>query len=182
MKITKDGFCFYFEGARRVIDFDKSNEAPMKKVDLIAEFEGHGGNYDVYVEIKDLTTKELPEKGAEAGSESLDNYYYYLETLKYKYRDTYLYRYAEDKVKKEVYYICLLSLSPKLRYPIYHKFGKDLRHQLSLEPKRKWKWKKKIIDACDVVDERLWKKNWPRWKLERLPETGAEARSSEEPT
>ena len=35
MKITKDGFCFYFEGARRVIGFDKSSNAPMKKWELI---------------------------------------------------------------------------------------------------------------------------------------------------
>ena len=141
----------------------------MKKVDLIAEFEGGNKNYDVYVEIKDLTTKELPEKGAEAGSEGHENYKYYLKTLRYKYRDTYPYRYAEDKVRKPVFYICLLSLSPKSGSLPCYKFGKKLVRPSSYGAKARMGVEKKIVDSCIVVDERLWKKSWPSWKLERLP-------------
>ena len=138
MKITKDGFCFDFKGARRVVAFDKSNNAPMKKMDLIAEFEGDDGNYDVYVEIKSLTTKKLPEKGAEAGSEGHENYKYYLKTLKHQYRDICFYRYAEDKVRKPVFYICILSLSSKLSFPLCEMFGKDLRDHLPQKRESRW--------------------------------------------
>ena len=181
MKITKDGFCFDFERGT-VIDFDKSHNARMKKVDLIVEFEDGSNSYDLYVEIKDLTKIRLPKKGAEYDLECRKKYYGFLERLKYQYRDTYLYRYAQGKVKKKIFYICLLSLSPKSGSLLCYKFGKDLCDELPLEPKCEWKWEKMIADACVVVDERLWKKNWPKWKLERLPEARAKARPSEKLT
>ncbi len=148
MKIEKDGFYFDSRGAKRVFAFDKSNNAPMKKVGLTTEFEGDDKNYDVCVEIKDLTTKKLPEMGAKADSKSRENYNYYLKYLKYKYRDTYLYWHAEDKVRKPIYYLCLLSLSPKSSLFPCNKFGKDLHTHLPVEPWCEWKWKKKIVDAC----------------------------------
>ena len=158
-EIEKDGFCFDFKGARRVFAFDKSNNSPMKKVDLIAEFEGGNKNYDVYAEIKNLTTKELPVKGAKADLRSRKNYKYYLKTLKYQYRDTYLYRYAEDKVRKPIYYICLLSLSPELSSLLCEMFGKDLCNDLPLKRVPKWNWKKdcRCLLCCGrrVVEAKL---------------------------
>ena len=183
MKIKKDGFHFDFRGAKRVFAFDESNNAPMKKVDLIAEFEGDEEGYDVYVEIKDLTTKELPVQGTKADAKSRENYNYYLKYLKYKYRDTYLYRHAEDKVRKPIYYICLLILSPKSSLFLCNKFGQDLRTHLPVEPWCEWKWKKKIVDACHVVNEELWQRNFSKewnWKLERLSTESLEERLSGE--
>lgn len=97
--IIAEGFSFDFKNALNAFKFDEANQSlptyhgvtSLKAVDIIAEFE----DYYIFVEIKDYTQNQFKYK-------KLKNY------LKYKFRDTFLYRYAENKVDKPIRYLCLL--------------------------------------------------------------------------
>ena len=117
MKIVEaDGFEFRFEDALDAFVFDETDStkptfhgAPMKGVDIVAEF----AEAYVYVELKDYddpsiynvlgAATEDERNSRQASFKWLKNY------LKYKFRDSCLYRHAEQKVDKPVHYVCLIT-------------------------------------------------------------------------
>ncbi len=116
MKIDADGFSFDFTDAIDAFVFDESDRAkptyhgqPMKAVDIVAEFDAAY----VYVEMKDFHDPEMYDQSFaendEEGMKKRDNFKWLKNVLKYKYRDSYLYRHAEQKVDKPIHYICLLT-------------------------------------------------------------------------
>ena len=117
MKVVQtDGFEFQFEDALDAFIFDEKDPenptfhgAPMKCVDIVAEFH----KYYVYVELKNypnpssfdtfgtMNRREKPSRR--------NNFNHLKNYLKYKFRDSYLYRHAEQKVEKSIHYICLTN-------------------------------------------------------------------------
>jgi hypothetical protein len=99
MKIVVDGFEFDFQDAISAFVFDeKDRTSPtyhglshaMKAVDLIVELED---DY-LFVEVKDF---HEPEEYQDR------NFFNHLrDVLKYKYRDSFLYRWAEQKTDKPI--------------------------------------------------------------------------------
>ena len=111
MRMTVDGFDFDFMDAIDAFVFDeKDKNLPtyhglshaMKAVDIIVELE----NDYLFIEVKDFYSPDDYEKG--------DCFNHLRNVLKYKYRDTFLYRWAERKIDKPVRYICLLALENAL--------------------------------------------------------------------
>ena len=125
MKVFADGFSFDFTDALDAFVFDEKDKAkatyhgqPMKAVDIIAEFQ----DAYIFVEIKDFhdpasydtkdSTTEEELKAKRERFKWLKNY------LKYKCRDSYLFRHAEKKVDKPIHYICLLTFDNALNTAI----------------------------------------------------------------
>lgn len=164
MIIEVDGFEIDFTNAKNAFRFDESDSASptfhglahaMKAVDVIVELE----NEYLFVEVKDLV-------------HSTDNYLqsgpfnYLRETLKYKYRDSFLYRWAEGKVDKPIRYLCLLTLENAL----ISRINKEMRSQLP--PGRPTsRWTSEIARACVVLNEDRWNNNFPQWPVRRLSAT-----------
>lgn len=163
MRVETDGFSFDFTDALEAFVFDEQDKAkstyhgqPMKAVDILAEFE----EASVYVEIKDFHAPERydPVLGKEGGFNCLKT------RLKYKYRDSYLYRYAEDRVEKPIHYICLLNFDNALNT----RMQKALRRELPLG-KASLRWKREIVRSCQVVNLERWNRNFPKWPASRIP-------------
>lgn len=172
MKVVKaDGFEFRFEDALDAFVFDEKDctrptyhGAPMKGVDIVAEFEkGY-----VYVELKDYddpsiydilsaVNNENERESRQSGFKWLKNY------LKYKFRDSYLYRYAEGKVEKPVHYVCLINFDNALN----NRMQKSLKQELPVG-KVTHRWTHILASSCHVVNVDKWNENFPKWPVKRI--------------
>jgi hypothetical protein len=170
--VETDGFRFEFSGAIEAFVFDEKDSTKpnfhgvaMKGVDVVAEFE----DAYVYVEIKDyddefasaydintFSNEEILKEKRRA-FKWLKNY------LKYKYRDSYLYRHAEDKVDKPIHYICLLTFDNALN----SKFTRSLKQELPIGRKSR-RWNKSLAQSCRVLNIERWNLNFPQWPVSRI--------------
>ena len=161
MIIEADGFKFDFTDASDAFVFDEKDRSKaafhglshcMKAVDIIVELE----NDYLFVEVKNLenATDDYQQK---------EPFNYLLEVLKYKYRDSFLYRWAEGKTDKSIRYLCLLTLESGL----ITRMNKELRYQLppGLPVTR---WSNEIAKACVVLNEARWNSNFPKWPVQRI--------------
>ena len=135
----------------------------MKAVDVVVELaEGY-----IYIEIKDFHDPERYDfKSVKTDGERKDRrvgFNYLKNYLKYKYRDSYLYRCAEHKVDKPVHYICLLSLDNALAGFM----GKVLKRELPVGQASK-RWKQGIVESCQVVNFNKWNEAFPKWPVTRI--------------
>jgi len=167
MKIEMDGFSFDFSDAIDAFIFDEKDESkatyhglPMKSVDIIVEL----ASAYLFVEMKDFDNpelyKELSADNADVNKEKHGNFQWLKNYLKYKYRDSYLFRHAEDKVDKPIYYICLLTFDNVLNNVMQKSLSQEL--PVGLASKR---WKKAIVENCQVVNVVKWNKNFPQWPV-----------------
>jgi hypothetical protein len=135
MRIEADGFAFDFTDALDAFIFDEKDRSkptfhgqPMKEVDVVAEFEGAY----VYVEVKDFDDPEIYNgKSADDIDETdlrtrHDHFKWLKNYLKYKYRDSYLFRHAENKVDKPIHYICLLNFDNALNVRMKKALSQEL--------------------------------------------------------
>lgn len=178
MKIVKaDGFEFRFDDALDAFVFDEKDSskptfhgAPMKGVDIVAEFD----DAYIYVELKDYddpsiydiltATSDDEQHSRQDGFRWLKNY------LKYKFRDSYLYRYAEQKVEKPVHYICLITFDNALN----SRMQKSLKQELPVG-KPSCRWVHGLAKSCQVVNLDKWNENFPKWPVARLVAAVGEA-------
>lgn len=159
MRMTVDGFDFDFMDAIDAFVFDeKDKNLPtyhglshaMKAVDIIVELE----NDYLFIEVKDFYSPDDYKNG--------DCFNHLRNVLKYKYRDTFLYRWAERKIDKPVRYICILALENAL----ISRMNKEIRIQLPLSRPVE-RWERSIVDSCVVLNEERWNHNFPKWPVSR---------------
>lgn len=170
MQVETDGFSFNFTDAIDAFVFDETDKTkatfhglPMKAVDIVAEFE----DAYVYVELKDYDDPSIydvisavtddEKKARQDGFRWLKNY------LKYKFRDSYLYRHAENKADKPIHYICLLTFDNALN----SRMQKALKQELPVGKSSK-RWKQEIAKSCQVLNLDRWNANFPKWPVTRL--------------
>lgn len=161
--VEVDGYRITFTNALDAFPFDKYHRVPMKSVDIIVEL----AEYYVYIEIKefnDLDRYNILRVAVDDEQNERQACFNWLKGyLKYKYRDSFLFRSAEGKIDKPIHYICLLNLDNALN----QQMAKQLRPELPYG-KANGKWQNPIVKSCQVVNEALWKKTWPAWILERV--------------
>ena len=171
MKVVKaDGFEFRFEDALDAFVFDETDStkttfhgAPMKGVDIVAEFE----EAYVYVELKDYDDPSIYDVlGAATDDEKnsrQDSFKWLKNYLKYKFRDSYLYRHAEQKVDKPVHYVCLITFDNALN----SRMQKSLKQELPVGRASR-RWVQALATSCHVVNLNKWNENFPKWPVTRL--------------
>jgi hypothetical protein len=171
MKIVEaDGFEFRFEDALDAFVFDEKDSskpmfhgAPMKGVDIVAEFE----KAHVFVELKeydDPTICDVIGSVTDEDKQSRQKHFKWLKDyLKYKFRDSYLYRHAEHKVDKPVHYICLITFDNALN----SRMQKALKQELPVG-KASGRWIQALATSCHVVNLDKWNENFPKWPVTRL--------------
>lgn len=162
-----DGFSFDFTDALDAFVFDEKDKTkatyhgqPMKAVDIMVEL----NDAYLYIEIKDFfdpnsydTKSSKDEEGLEKNQ---DKFKWLKNYLKYKYRDSYLYRYAEQKVDKSIHYICLLTFDNALNTTMQ----KILRKELPVG-KASRRWKQEFVNSCQVVNVEKWNQQFPKWPV-----------------
>lgn len=167
-----DGFTFDFTDALDAFIFDEKDKSkatyhgqPMKAVDIVAEFDDRY----VFVEIKDFNDPDTYDIKRFNDEEDLkkkrDGFKWLKNYLKYKYRDSYLYRHAEQKVGKPIHYICLLTFENALNITMQ----KVLRSELPVGVASR-RWQQEFVNSCVVVNLDKWNKNFPKWPVSRVVE------------
>ena len=171
MKVVQtDGFEFRFEDALEAFVFDEKDPekptfhgAPMKSVDIVAEF----AEAYVYVELKNYpdpssyddfdATSKRKECSRQTSFNWLKSY------LKYKFRDSYLYRHAEQKVEKPIRYICLTNFEDAAN----DRMQQALKVKLPVG-KASPRWVKALASSCLVMNLDKWNKKFPKWSAKRI--------------
>lgn len=166
MIVESDGYRFNFTDAITAFKFDETDPAlptfhgvPMKSVDIIAEFTGEY----LFLEVKDYDATVEFDPDFEADKGEHDNFKWLKRYLKYKYRDSYLFRYAENKTDKPVHYICLLNFDDALNSVM----RKNLRNELPVG-KASVRWTKAIAQSCQVLNLDAWNRNFPKWPAQKV--------------
>ena len=90
------------------------------------------------------------------------------EDLKYKYRDTFLYQWAAERVDKPTYYWVIIAMN-KLTAPDLSARTDDLRRKLPLNGPPSGQWKRPIVMGCMVFNIDTWNRHQPRFPLSRIP-------------
>jgi hypothetical protein len=159
MILTERNLCFDFKNALKAFRFDEQNSSLpafhglshcMKAVDFIVEYK----DKYFFVEIKDP-----PNTGVYASEDAKNDL---IGDLVKKFRDTFLYRWAEGELNKSVYYCCLVELENAHVQYIMDK----LKIQLPTRniPKR---WKNPIAKECLVSNIDTWNKTFPEIRVTR---------------
>jgi hypothetical protein len=172
MKIEADGFSFDFTDAIDAFVFDEKNKnqphyhglsQAMKAVDIIVELD----NDYLFIEIKDFHAPDdynfQNAVADEQKKEKRRHFNHLREVLKYKYRDTWLYRWAENKTDKPIRYLCLLTLDNAQISAL----NNELRRLLPIGNAGS-RWHREIARSCVVVNIERWNRNFPIWQVTRL--------------
>ncbi len=168
MKIVNlNAFEFRFSETVDAFIFDETDcakptyhGAPMKAVDIVVELE----KAYLYVEVKNYDTSliELFRKDASnAGSGETGSRINWLKNyLKYKFRDTYLYRHAEQKTDKPIHYICVINFNNGMNSALQRELTREL--PVGRVSRR---WTKSIAVSCQVVNVEKWNQLFPNWRI-----------------
>jgi len=167
MKLTEGELEFNFNNAIAGFKFDEKNTQSvyfhglshcMKGVDFIIEL----SDRYVFVEVKDPSQAGAPPERRDKFSEKVGSGWLVKELVQ-KYRDTFLYRWAEQKIDKPIYYICLVTLENALVLTLMS----DLKRQIP-EGKANARWQQSILEGCAVVNLELWNQQFKDWPVRRL--------------
>jgi hypothetical protein len=172
MKIEADGFSFNFTDAIDAFVFDEKDKnnshyhglsQAMKAVDIIVELD----NQYLFIEVKDFHAPDdydFQNAVADEQKKERRNHFNHLrEVLKHKYRDTWLYRWAENKTNKPIRYLCLLTLDNAQISVL----NKELRKQLPVG-KAGPRWNSELARSCVVVNIDRWNNHFPNWQVTRV--------------
>ena len=163
LDLTEERVRFDFPDARALFKFDERERlsptfhgAPMKGVDVVAEFP----TFQLWIEIKEYKQDEILEMRNEGDMRRNEEQHlksYLIGNFKYKFRDTFLYRFCEEKVDLPIVYVCLTNFDDALN----GFFKRMLKKQLPAGKANPHRWKKELIakERVFVVDEVAWKRN-----------------------
>ena len=163
MIIQEDDLEFNFSDAIDAIKFDDQEHALahcMKAVDFIVEL----SEVYIFVEVKDpshpqaLVHNDVAEFQEKTTSGKLR------EDLVKKFRDSFVYRWAEEKLEKPIHYLSLITIEEAL----LSNFQDDLQQHLPFSgPAR---WARPIVRSCHAINIEAWNRNFPKWPVRRLSE------------
>ena len=114
-------------------------------------------NYQAMIEIKDYPQLRLEQiRKGEKGKSGKTIVREIQESLKLKFRDTFLYRYGEG-CNKKIVYVCLTNFNNKER----EDFCRQLKKEVPASTKGP-RWSNELVasERCFVVDIHAWKRNF----------------------
>lgn len=161
MKFSEGNLEFEFPDALAGFHFDETKQNQphfhglshcMKAVDFVIELEQ---NY-LFLAVKDMFDP--------ARYRNTSAFNHLKNVLVQKYRDTFLYRWAEDKLDKPVIYLCLIELEN----PIINQLTKEMQIHLPAGKPRNSPWSKPLAERCLVVNTQRWSRNFPGWPIRRI--------------
>ena len=143
--------------------------AQMHRVDFVVELT----DAILFVEVKDPGNPK-------AQSEGLEKFYAELEdgtlsdTFAAKFIDTFLYRWAEDRLDKTVHYVSLVTFDDSELLP---NFSDEIAKKLPPMGKSVPRWKRQLATNCQVFNIEMWNENFPKWPVVRLPAVAASGKA-----
>lgn len=134
----------------------------MKAVDFIVE----GPEFIAFIELKDPENPDATESRKKQfftkfRSAKLDS------NLYYKYRDTFLYQWACDRLHKPICYWVIIAFSELTKKDLLHRTN-ALKNKLPLVGPKAGNWQRPIVNACTVYNIETWNQAQPDILLERI--------------
>lgn len=134
----------------------------MKAVDFIVEL----ADRTFFVEFKDPENPNAKPKDSAAFlqkfmSGAIDT------DLKTKYRDSWLYEYAEGRAKKPIYYLVLIGASTLSDAELITRTD-SLKRQIPMTGPANHPWKKPFVAGCAVMNLAAWNKVMPHIPASRI--------------
>jgi len=169
MKLSEGDLEINFTNAVNGIVFDQMKPdrpdfhgvAEMHRVDFVVELD----EALIFVEVKDpCNPKARPEGLAKFNGELEDGTL--SDTFVSKFIDSFLYRWAEREINKPVYYINLVTLDAEL----LPNFGDEITRKLPPMGKSVPRWKRQLVENCQVFNIETWNDNFPKWPVIRRSE------------
>lgn len=160
MILEEGALQFDFYGAINAFKFDEQDKTSptyhglshcMKAVDFVVEYEDHY----LFVEIKDPRN---PNRYATPQDKTA-----LLKNLTTKFRDTFLYRWAENKLDKPVRYQCLVEVDNAQTLYLMSQLKKQL--PTAKQPER---WGQPLAELCAVANRATWNNNFPHIQVRRI--------------
>lgn len=172
MKVQSDGFEFDFTDAVNAFVFDQKDKThphyhglshAMKAVDLVVELP----NDVLFIEIKDFHAPDDYDfkRAVDTAQkdERLTCFNHLRDVLIHKFRDTWLYHWADNKSDKPIRYLCLLTLDNGLLPAVLKKLHTQLPVGLAGP-----RWQRPLLQACVVLNQDRWNINFPAWPVKRI--------------
>lgn len=132
----------------------------MHRVDFVVELE----KAILFVEVKDPgNPKAQPEGLAKFNCELQDGTL--SDTFAAKFIDTFLYRWAEECLDKPVHYVSLVTLEDSELLP---NFSDEIARKLPPMGRAVPRWRRQLVENCQVFNIELWNQNFPKWPVRRL--------------
>ena len=151
-------------GTTTAIKFDEQSNFKlshcMKAVDFILET---GSEY-YFIEVKDPDDPISSEENRESFREKLKSGEL-KKSLITKFRDTFIYRWAEDSLNKPVRYIVLLCMNA-LDERLLNNLSDGLRRDLPLN--KAANWKQEIAHSCVILSLDRWNRHFKKWTVSRI--------------
>lgn len=131
----------------------------MKAVDFIVEVP----EFIAFIELKDPDHPNAPEARKEVYiSEKLNH------DLCYKYRDTFLYQWARNRLDgRPIYYWVIIALSAMTRTEL-DTLADELKRKLPLTGPKSGNWNRQIVNDCTVYNIETWRQYHPDNLLEQI--------------
>ena len=134
----------------------------MKAVDFIVE----RSDCYLFVEFKDLQDPGIPAQNQQGVVQEflrgkID------EDLKYKYRDSFLYEWAEGRADKPVDYLVLVGLDSLTESALVARTD-DLKRKLPLQKSKSNPWPRPFVRSCAVFNLASWNSILPAFPVNRL--------------
>lgn len=132
----------------------------MHRVDFVVELEAA----IIFVEVKDPGNPKAHAEGlAKFHGELQDGTL--SDTFAAKFIDTFLYRWAEECLQKPVHYVSLVTLEDNELLP---NFSDEIAKRLPPMGKSVPRWKRQLVENCQVFNIELWNASFPKWPAARL--------------
>lgn len=132
----------------------------MHRVDFVVELE----EAILFVEVKDPGNPKAQAEGlAKFHGELQDGTL--SDTFAAKFIDTFLYRWAEECLHKPVHYISLVTLEDSELLP---NFSDEIARKLPPMGKSVPRWKRQLVENCQVFNIELWNASFPNWPAARV--------------
>lgn len=164
LTLTEEKFEFDFPNAKALYKFDERDRlsptfhgVPMKAVDVMAEFP----NFQLWIEIKEFQLEEIKAMREEGDQQKKGQNVHHkanlTNNLKHKFRDTFLYRFCENKLDTKVVYVCLTNFDDALN----GFYKKELQRHIPTGFASKKRWSKQLLDKSllMVVNQDAWQRN-----------------------
>lgn len=149
----------------RKFDDDQSHRLShcMRAVDFVVEL----NDCYLFIEIKDPQHPAAPARETDRFARSflsgqLD------DELRFKYRDSFLYEWADERADKPVDYLVLIALDSLDPSNLLDRRD-QLQRRLPLQRPGPLPWPRPIVRSCGVFNIASWNRNLPDYPVRRLP-------------
>lgn len=168
MIVRGEGFEFDFTDAIDAFLFDQQDASlpnyhdlpDFSRVDFIVELPED----ILFIEVKDPSNPNAKKEQVKKFVEDIknDNLIWNLHN---KYQHTFYFRWAEQKLSKNIHFLVLVTIEPIMTNILSDKLK---RYFLPLWEAKSSRWSLSPLKTCQALNMETWNKQFPKWPVKRV--------------